>query len=366
MANNSKILTIGGAMQDVFIQQAETHMVYLHRNKKKQSFIALPEGRKIEVEAVEYYTGGGAVNSATSFARLGFNTESFFKIGNDQQGDFILNKLKDNKVTTNHIVQTNESNTGTSFILPCPSGDRAILTYRGANLTLTKNELPQESIAACDYLYVTSLSKEASLVLPIIATLAQKYQKPLATNPGTSQLTANIKTLEEALPNITILTLNCYEATLLMNALLEVPIQKQYQSSTDKKLPLLLRSSMGSATQCFTLHQFFKEILKRGPHIVGVTNGTDGVYITDGSTIYYHPSIATHVVSTLGAGDAFSSAFVAYIAQKKSIEDAIRAGSINSASVLLSLDTQTGLLSMEQIEAQKARMDQSLLQTFPL
>ncbi len=123
---------------------------------------------------------------------------------------------------------------------------------------------------------------------------------------------------------------------------------------------------MGSPTVCFTLSQFFREIQKQGPRIVVVTNGRDGVYAAKNDTIYFHPALPVNVVSTLGAGDAFGSCFVAQIMQNKPIEYAIRAGVANSASVIQELDTQTGLLNTVTLEEKLKKLDPLLLQTFSL
>ncbi|GAI85852.1 unnamed protein product, partial [marine sediment metagenome] len=107
------------------------------------------------------------------------------------------------------------------------------------------------------------------------------------------------------------------------------------------------------------------EILKQGTKIVAVTNGADGVYVAHKNNIYYHPSIKPkNLVSTLGAGDAFGSCFVAQLAQDKSIEDAIRSGILNSSSVLEHLDAKTGLLSKRESEEKLKQINTDLLQTF--
>ncbi len=308
-------------------------------------------------------------NSAVSFARLGFLGNSFLKLSANQEGNFILDALAKEKVATDQVVRIKKAITGTSFIIPSKSGDRTVLVYRGANITLAEKELPQDAIIACDQLYVTSLSGPAAKLLPPITRLAKKYNKMVATNPGTSQLVSGVQLFKQALVNIDILILNSFEAQLLMTSLVTVPLLQNLpplQEKVGKKLPQLLREPMGSQTVCFTLPQFFREIQKQGPRIVVVTNGREGVYAVKNDTIYFHPALPVNVVSTLGAGDAFGSCFVAQIMENKSIEYAIRAGVVNSASVIQDLDTQTGLLNTITLEKKLKELDPLLLQTFPL
>lgn len=361
-----RIMTIGSAMRDMFLDNTQTQSMYLDTNQKKQSFIVLQEGKKIEINTLSYHTGGGAVNSAASFALIGHPVESFFKVGCDAEGDFVCSQIHKKGVIIDTVIHDPHQRTGTSIIIPCPSGDRAVFVHRGANKTLNQAEIPLDRIATHQQLYITSLSNQASLVLPFIAQEAKKQSIQIAVNPGTSQLTTNVHTLERALPYIDIFILNSYEATLLMNALIYTKIQKQYSPIKNNALPELLKGPIGYEAVCFTLQDFFTEIINRGPKIVIVTNGAEGVYATDGSHIYFHPSIKTHTISTLGAGDAFGSTFVSYITQKKSITDALRAGVINAASVLGSVGTQEGLLTLNQLTERIAALDHSLLQQFNL
>lgn len=361
-----KILTIGGAMQDIFLQYHDVDTLHLHTTQEDFAYVCMRAGRKIEIQNVVYYCGGGATNSAVSFARAGLDVEAFFKIGNDQAGDFILKTLKNEHVSTAHVTHANDAPTGQSFIVPGPQGNSAVLVYRGANITLTENELPKDSIANADQLYITSLSGPAAPLLIPITALAKQYKKSVAINPGTSQLHAGAEFLKEALCNIDTLILNSYEAELLMTALTiqlpNLPLRQQH----DPSLPNLLREPLGSATTCFTLQQFLTTVHACGPTTIIVTNGAEGVYASDTKTIYFHPSIKINIVSSIGAGDAFGSCFVAQRVNGASIEDALRAGVINSSSVIKHLGTQTGLLTQDELERHCAHLDKNLLKKYPL
>lgn len=357
-----KVLTIGGATQDVFIQY-DAKWAQLEEKK----YVILQEGKKIDVQKISYATGGGATNSAVSFARLGFDTESIFKVGDDKEGTAILDELTREHVDITYCVQTKKHQTGISFIIPSPSGERTVLVYRGANIYLENNEIPVDAIAHNDWLYVTSLSQQASHVLPFITNQAKKYNKKIACNPGTSQLTANIKTLEESLQHIDILIVNSFEAHLLMNALFQNPIEDKSNIKKDNpNLPSLLRKPLSETQVCFSLHQYFHEMFARGPQICVVTNGSDGVYVAQHKKIYYHPSLKFDVVSTLGAGDSFGSTFVAHIAQDYSIKESIRAGIVNAASVLKQQDAKTGLLTKNALQKELNSLDPKEVQVFDL
>lgn len=359
-------MTIGSGMQDIFAQYDGVETLNLHTKEDDLAYVCMRAGRKIEIQKLMHYCGGGATNSAVSFARAGFSVEAFFKIGTDQAGDFILKTLKQENVATAHAIRTDTAPTGNAFIIPGPQGNSAVLVYRGANIALTQAELPESAIAQAEHLYITSLSGPAAPLLIPITELAKKHSVPVAANPGTSQLHAGAEFLKAALANIDILILNSYEAELLMTSLIinlpPVELSPQY----DETLPELLKKPLGSATTCFTLQQFFKMVHACGPRIVVVTNGAEGVYASDKKTIYFHPSVKIGIVSSIGAGDAFGSCFVAQLIHNTSIDDALRAGVINSASVIQHLGTQTGLLTADELAHKSAQLDTSLLKKYTL
>lgn len=362
------VVTLGGAMQDIFIELQHNQMVHVHTTDVDHQFIAIEEGRKIEVSSLEYHVGGGAVNSAASFARFGFETQIICKIGRDEAGDFISNRLARQGIGVDHIVRDVQA-TGISFILPCQSGNRAIFVHRGANVLLREQEIFLPVLSAADLVYITSLSGAVSVLLPCIAAHAKKSGAMVATNPGTSQLTANVKTLLEALVHIDILMLNAYEATLLMRVIAQESTRQQELElgsahNNIEHMPDLLKNSMLSPSICFTLRQFFCAMAARGPGTVVVTNGAEGVYVFDGTQIYFHPSVATHVVSTVGAGDAFNATFVACLLKSHDVTYAIRAGIAQVASVLAHLDSQTGLLDGQELANCVEDLDKSLLKIF--
>src|SRR5581483_11962742 len=106
-----KILTIGSATQDIFIHYEDAATLHLHSNKSKKSYILLEQGTKIDVNELEYATGGGATNSAVSFQRLGHNVTSFFKIGTDQAGIYIKEQLSKEQINMSYVLQDSNIST---------------------------------------------------------------------------------------------------------------------------------------------------------------------------------------------------------------------------------------------------------------
>ncbi|MFC1870768.1 carbohydrate kinase family protein [Candidatus Dependentiae bacterium] len=353
-----KVLTIGSAVHDLFISYERPYYMEFEEDGQEINYILLEEGRKLEITKLHYATGGGALNSASCFTRLELPSTPCCKVGTDSYGAFIIEKIAEHGIDTSAIAHTDERKTGSSYILPSPTGNSSILVDRGANLTLSKENIPVESFSDYDQIYVTSLSRDTSELLPYITQQAKKAGIPVATNPGTSQLTANVSTLIESLPNIDILILNTVEASLLAESFFGTD-KKKNTAKPNYELPDLLATPIARGDIIFTLQDYFKKIHEYGPSIAVVTNGEDGVYVSHGDYIYFHPGLPIEVESTVGAGDAFGATFVSQLLKEKSLDDAIRAGVINSAAALEQLDATSGLLDQTELDELVAEIDQN-------
>ncbi len=351
-----KILTIGGATQDIFLRCNEgADILRLTKKYSEENYMIFKAGEKIELDEIIYATGGGSTNSATSFKRLGFQTSCFCKIGKDESGEIILKKLSEESIDASNIVRTSNHSSGKSFIINSLSGEGTIFVFRGANSFIKKEELPLEAIEKSDLIYITSLSHGSSALLPNITKHAKKHNILVATNPGTSQLAKGATVLKNSLKQVDILILNSSEAKTLMFSLMKSDVA--YQEISEKlKLTTsaktskeekahLLHTTIMHEDLCFNLRTFFKETLKLGPKTVVVTDGKRGVYVAKDDKILFHPSIKAEVIDTLGAGDAFGSSFVATLVKTENIESALRAGIINSASVISYIGAKPGLLT---------------------
>jgi sugar/nucleoside kinase (ribokinase family) len=93
------------------------------------------------------------------------------------------------------------------------------------------------------------------------------------------------------------------------------------------------------------------QIHQLGPKIVVITDGPRGAYVYDGVEFWrgnMYPDPAPPVDRT-GAGDSFSATFAVYLIKGKSIEEALMAGPVNSASVVQYVGAQAGHLTENEI-----------------
>jgi sugar/nucleoside kinase (ribokinase family) len=356
-----KIITIGSAMRDIFIDCACRTII---PHKGACPCIVIEEGRKVTVDQLTYAVGGGALNTAISFEHLGFDAYPIVKLGADCEADFLIKHLKTEQVHTDFVVRDQNAPTGASFIIPSPSGNRSVLVYRGASTQLGEQDIPYAKIQEATGLYIASLNGPAAQLLPHLARYAREHSIPLLVNPGTSQLTTQSATLIDALNDISMLILNAHEAHLLMQHLLSHAIdrklEKQKMSSGG---PELLHQPLTSESPYY-LTDFFTTMHEYGLKIVVVTNGKEGVYASDATQIFFHPSMPSTVVSTIGAGDAFGAAFFAHYSEHASLPDALRAGSLNSAAALRSVGATTSVLHAQEMEDALKNIDHSLFKKY--
>lgn len=358
-----RVVTIGSVMKDIFIQTDGVESLQLHTVDGEHAYTLFEEGKKIEVGHVEHHVGGGAANSAVSFARLGFEVSTIAKMGTDADAEFITHHLKSAGVHEQFFIYTNQACTGTSFIIPSSAANRTILVYRGANKLLAQTDIPADAFNKADLVYITSLTQHAADLLPYITQQAHKQGLFVAVNPGTSQLRGHAVAMLPALAHIDLLILNAYEAGLLMQALQGITTS-QIPTDQYEYVPELLQGLTNSFG--YTLPDFVRVVMQKGPRILVVTNGKEGVYVAAGNKLYFHKTVAQQIISTVGAGDSFASTFVALHALNIPIEQAIHMSLVNCASVLEHIGAQTGLLTMQELENKTASYKTSIVHIYNL
>ena len=342
-----KIITVGGATQDVFLQY-EAPNSHCSLSALLETF---QPGKKIEVADIVYITGGGATNTAVALSLLGFNVSTLCSLGNDAASSAILHELKLHAIDTSLTSHTSLYETGKSFIIKTIGKDRTIFTYRGSNNTLSLDKLSDTELKNTNALYISSLSKQAAESLPQMLSRARQYNVQVTLNPGSSQLANNPTILKEALKSTSTFIVNACEAVLFMETLTGDILRKQKpEDLIDCLTPYLLTEEKPGN---FNLGAFFKKILSLGPTTVIVTNGVNGVYAATSEEILFMPSLKTEIVDTVGAGDAFGSCFTASMLQNYSLESSLKRGIINSSSVLQYTGAKKGLLTLNQINTQE-------------
>lgn len=304
------VACIGNATEDVFI--------HIHPRMFRGEVVLTP-GRKIEIDDLDVFTGGGGTNCAVGFARLGLRTALLAEIGNDESGNTVLAEMKKEGVSRSLIIRSKELGTAYSAILT-GFGDRIILTYRGATAQLGDNKkINWSMLGKAEWFYISSLHKKTSLVHKL-AGFASKHKIKVAWNPGKVEVSAGLKKLAPVLRHIDVLMVNAEEAALLAKG-----------RNAD------IAGNM-------------KKIKRFCGGLVVVTDGTKAIRVFDGKKMHTGRPFRVKVLDTTGAGDAFNCAFVSALHYRRPISEAIEWGCANAASVIQVLGTKNILLTRAGIE----------------
>ncbi len=357
-----KALTIGGAMIDTIAVIASDRIERMTMLNADHSFLLLEEGRKTEAMEISTHCGGGAVNTAVSMARQGLDVSTIVKLGRDQRAETVLSHLMSEGVSTRWVLRAPDSPTGASVLIAAHDRNAAIFTFRGANTLLSCADLKDDAFMV-DVVYVTSLSNQSADCFPDIVAKAKAAGALVAANPGVRQLSARGPTLIEALKFIDILAINRNEADALVPNLVARfgeggPTLALKSGETP---PHVVARGLKGGGFDMSLVAFVKALTSLGVTTLLLTDGRQGAFVGTAKEILYCPVLDIPVSGTAGAGDAFTSTFTTMIAKGASADDAVRTASINAASVLTHVDTQTGLLKAEDL-AERLKADAKRMQ----
>ena len=321
------IITIGGATRDMTFVTDKGKVIETPENLTEQKLLAFEYGAKIKSEEVFFNFGGGACNTAATFAKLGLNVAVNCRVGNDDDGESTIKNLKKLGIGADLIQVDEDKKTGFSLVVVNKNrGDRVIFAYKGASDFL---EVREREISKTKWIYLTSLAGNWEEDLGEINKTVENSKIKLAWNPGATQITAGKNKLENTLKNTEILIINKDEAIELV------------QNDEDLKLDF---------NEINDVEILAKNIKNWGPKIIVITDGPEGAYVYDGENVLYSSSTPDKKIDSTGAGDSFGSALVGGYILTDNFETALKYGIINSGNVVGEYGAQNGILNKEKIE----------------
>lgn len=305
----ARILSLGSALQDIYLIDHDDFVSTKEGDVEKLGQITV--GSKVDIDKISFEVGGGGTNSAVTFARHGHEVIFLGNLGNDPAGQAIESLLDDEGIDTSYITHLDRQKTGVSVVLlDTKSGERTILTYRGASAKF--NNLTEDDLDTInpDYMYVTSLRGDMDTLLRFFEK-AHDMGCKIMFNPGKLEIKEKKKLLG-LLDLVDILLVNKSEAAEIVPG---------------KILDELLSH----------LKNYCKTVI--------ITTGSMGAIATNGEETYRFGIYEDlPVKDTTGAGDAFGSGFLAHLAAGNSFKDSLIFGSANSTSVVSKLGAKAGIL----------------------
>jgi ribokinase len=349
-----RTLCIGSAMVDIIVLVASRDVERMTMTNATSSFLLLEQGRKIESESISTHIGGGAINTAVSMARLGMSAGVLVKVGDDQNGGRILDRMTAEKVDESAVIRTAEAPTGTAVMVSSHDRNATIFTQRGANTLLRVSDIDPVLMADCGLVYIASLSNRSADCFVDIARMANKAGAFVAANPGIRQLTSRTASILDSFPDIDLLAVNRVEAETLVPALAvseDVTDGHPEEHEAGSGEPRLMRLGLAYGGFDLGMIDFLARVRARGLASMLITDGTEGAYLADKDGVHFCPTLRTEVRGTAGAGDAFTSTLSALLASGETVEHALQAAAVNAAAVVAEVDTQSGLLNRADLDA---------------
>lgn len=227
--------------------------------------------------------GGAPANFAYHAHALGQNGVVVSRVGDDELGRELLNKLDDIGLSGQHVIQDRVHRTGTVDIQSGGEG-RPTCTMREPMAWDTIETTPN----------MEDLARTADVVC--FGTLAQRGRSRFAINGFLDEMGVN---------KMRLLDVNLrkpyYSRNLIEDSLKRANILKL----SNEELPIIGGMLAISGDE----RQVVCELARRfGLYGVALTRGDKGSYLYMDGEEDDHPGVAADVVDTLGAGDAFAAA----------------------------------------------------------
>jgi ribokinase len=321
-------ITIGGTTRDISFFTDQGVLLDNKQDILRQKLLAFESGAKIKVDKFYYSYGGGAANAAACLANFDLKTACLAPVGGDHNGRLIVENLKMRQVDTRLVQSVKKEESGSSFILIAPNGERIIFAQRGANNSLAITEKDVSYLRRTKSIYIASLSGEWLSNLRKIFSVVGGSGPNVFWNPGMTQFLGGADKLRKYLGKTTVLACNKDEALALV--LNTNGYRKADQEELNKTENLIK-----------IVHGF-------GPKIVVITMGSDGVMVYDGQRLYQYGILKeTKRVDTTGVGDIFNSSFAAgWTLFQGNIDKAVHLSLQNAAAKVAHIGAQNSLIKI--------------------
>lgn len=321
MARKLDVICVGKTTVDQFLLLKQKTVKY-HLDQAT-GYLSFKHGEKIEVDEVQFSLGGNAANVAVGLSRLGLSAGLCSEIGDDEFSLKVRNELAREKIDRSYVMQAKNISSSFSVIIDF-KGERTILGRRMQR----KNDFRFYDLWA-KYVFLTSLEKEwREPYRQALSHLVKKGGK-LIFNPGTLQLKDGRDITLQILNHADILFVNKEEAERLVlgHERRKVDNERSY------------------------IRELMVKLQKMGAKIAVVTNGRHGSHAIDEYGNFYMQGLFPgEVVERTGAGDAYTSGFLAATIYGKTVKEAMKWGAVNSSAVVGKVGANAGLLERSVLE----------------
>ena len=266
---------------------------------------------RVVASQVAFAGGGPAATAAVAAARLGHRTAFCGAVGPDEEGERIVDALRDEGVDTGGVTVVPTMRSGASLVVVAS----ATATRAISNRPLQPAD-PFGSVAGRERLTASAWVHVDHLGWP--ALMAVRSAESTAIPPQVSYDGGHL------LAGFTCAGLDVYAPTLQT-------LQAQYGDRPPAELVEAAR--------------------REGAGVVVATDGADGCHLLDLDGRYSHvPGFEVDIVSTLGAGDVFHGALVAGLAAGHPPVEAARRANAAAALSCRALDGRSAIPTRAELD----------------
>ena len=276
-------------------------------------------GETILAEGRATFFGGKGANQAITARRLGGGVSFITKVGNDLSGKSYRQHLIKHGLARKLILEDRKHPTGMAIIELTPKGENRIVSFLGANGSLSVKDLV--GLQSCwrgVNVFVTQLEPPLPTVEKGVR-LAKAQGSLILLNPSPpAQLSRRLLSWVDFI----------------------VPNEKEAQSLTginwnDKQ----------------DIRKMAEKLLKMGAKNVVITLGPKGLFFKNRSEEFWMKAFKVNVVDTTAAGDAFLGALAVGLSENRPIREALEFANGAGALATTKLGAQPSLPFRKDLEA---------------
>ncbi len=257
-------------------------------------------GKEVLAKKMLLTLGSSSAIFASNLAVLGSRVAFCGKIGNDSFGKKILDDLALKTVDTSYISTSSRYDTGITVCLNFDE-DRANVTYPGAMIELSADDITDNMLHNAKHLHVSSIFLQPALKESIVALFERAHSLGLTTSldpqwDPTEKWDADWKKL---LPYTDIFLPNVEEIKAI--------------------------TKQSNAEDCVNS-------IKEFSNTIVIKKGKNGAVLWNGKEIFFQPAfINNNVADAIGAGDSFNAGFIHRFVMKKSLQQCAEFGALCGA-----------------------------------
>ena len=257
-----------------------------------------------EVSGFDASVGGSPSNIAIGTSRLGLDSALLTAVGEGLVGDFVLNTLQNEGVTTDYIPRKAGKTTGLALVAIQPPDKFPLQFYRQdpADIQLNNDDVDAAPITAAQVVLLsgTALSRGSCAV-------ATRYAAKVATEANTKVfMDLDYRADQWAHPNEYGRTIRA----VLSQVDVVIGTEEEFTAALVPDPENIARGDAATETQVNAIEAYVDQHLADSitkPTTFVIKRGARGVSIYTRETRHEVPGFSVDVLNTVGAGDAFAS-----------------------------------------------------------